>query len=76
MFDPQNSEQLEERLDALAAYAADIQDLEVRAKAFKDLRDVIIVGLVEAGVPSREIARAAGVSHVRVAAIAKASAAA
>ncbi len=56
---------------ALQHYAADIQDLETRTEALKDLRDVVIAGLVESGVSTRSIAKSADLSHVRVAAIAK-----
>lgn len=76
MFDPLDTEQLEERLEALRAYASDIDDLEVRLSALKGLRDVVISGLVTSGVSTRRIADAAGISHVRVAAIAKESSAA
>lgn len=71
MFNPEDSEQLDERLEALRAYAADINDLESRLSALKGLRDVVILGLSNSGVPSRLVAGAAGISHVRVAAIAK-----
>jgi len=70
MFDPRNQEQVDERLGALREYAADIDDLERRAGALKELRDTVITGLVRSGLPTRNIAEAAGLSHVRVAAIA------
>lgn len=70
MFDQRNAEQVDERLEALREYAADIDDLERRAEALKELRDTVITGLVHSGLPTRKIAEAAGLSHVRVAAIA------
>ena len=70
MFDPRNQEQVDERLEALREYAADIDDLERRAEALKELRDTVINGLVRSGLSTRNIAEAAGLSHVRVAAIA------
>lgn len=70
MFEADNTEQLDERMAALAAYSNDINDLETRAAALKELRDVVIAGLVGSGVPTRTIADAVGLSHVRVAAIA------
>jgi hypothetical protein len=71
MWDPNNPEQLEARLTDLREYADDIRDFEAKAEAFKGLRDIVISGLVRKGIPTRTIAEAAGISHVRVAAIAK-----
>ena len=73
MWDQNNPEQLDTRLGHLREYADDIRDFEAKAEAFKELRDTVICGLVNKvnkGVPTRKIAEAAGISHVRVAAIA------
>ena len=70
MWDQNNPEQLDTRLGHLREYADDIRDFEAKAEAFKELRDTVICGSVNKGVPTRKIAEAAGISHVRVAAIA------
>lgn len=71
MWDPNDPEAVDLRLSHLREYADDIADFEAKAEAFKELRDIVICGLVSKGVPTRRIAEAAGISHVRVAAIAK-----
>ena len=70
MWDQNDPEQLDTRLGHLREYADDIRDFEAKAEAFKELRDTVICGLVNKGVSTRKIAEAAGISHVRVAAIA------
>lgn len=52
MWDQNNPEQLDTRLGHLREYADDIRDFEAKAEAFKELRDTVICGLVNKGVPT------------------------